>query len=81
MILKQTGCKNFHVKAFHEGIKYLCDKCDYTALRNKSIKHHQEVVHEGIRKYPFNKCEYQATTKSHLDRHIGYKLYIKILYV
>ena len=42
---------NFHVKAFQEGIKYSCDK------------HHQEVVHEGIRKYPFNKCEQVISNK------------------
>ena len=43
----------------HEGLRFPCDKCEYTASCNGNLRKHIESKHEGVR-YPCDKCEYSA---------------------
>ena len=57
-----------HKKAKHEGIRYPCDQCEYSATQVGTLKKHKEAKHEGIR-YPCDQCEYSATQMSALKTH------------
>ena len=52
----------------HEGIKYPCDQCEYSAVNLSNLKQHKEIKHEGIR-YPCDNCDYSASTLQHLKQH------------
>ena len=36
----QSGTLNRHVKAVHEGVRYQCLKCEYSAAHKQSLKQH-----------------------------------------
>ena len=46
-----------------------CDKCDYKASTAQKLKIHADAIHDGVR-YPCNFCQYKATQKWSLNRHI-----------
>ena len=54
-----------HKESKHEGVRYLCDKCDFVATHRASLKIHKESKHERVR-YSCDKCEYVATQRVHL---------------
>ena len=39
---------------------YPCEKCEYTANKQDTLKQYMQSKHEGIR-YPCDQCEYTAT--------------------
>ena len=57
-----------HKEHKHEGIRYPCDQCDFSAKTPISLKRHKESIHEGIR-YPCDQCEYTATQNGSLKSH------------
>ena len=63
-LLKET----FDLTTKIKDIKYVCNQCDYKAVRQTHMRIHQQSVHEGI-KYKCNQCEYQATQRSNLKKH------------
>ena len=52
-----------NIRNKHEGVKYPCDKCEYSATTASNLKVHIENKLQGVR-YPCDQCEYTATTKS-----------------
>ena len=48
---------------------FLCNKCDYATSNSADLKKHNYAIHEGLR-YPCLLCEYKATQKSSLNRHM-----------
>ena len=48
--------------------KYLCDQCDYAAIRAQTLKRHKESKHEVVR-YSCDQCDYTATESSNLKKH------------
>ena len=49
--------------------KYSCQKCSFTTRTPAMLKMHTDGVHDGV-KYPCIHCEYKATQKSSLTRHM-----------
>ena len=49
----------------NEGVKYLCNLCDYKASRQGHLKTHKSSVHMGV-KYSCNQCDYRASQQGHL---------------
>ena len=38
-----------HIKAVHEGLKYLCNDCEYKATARSSFLQHIKAVHEELK--------------------------------
>ena len=57
-----------HKESKHEGIRYPCNECEYTATVAGKLRRHKENKHKGIR-YPCDVCEYAATRASDFKRH------------
>ena len=54
-----------HIRALHEGIKYLCD---FQSSRNSGLRQHIKNIHEE-RKYQCGLCEYKANNNHNLRKH------------
>ena len=65
----QQKLLSFHVKAIHEGVKYGCIQCDYTASQWTTLTHHIEIVHMGLR-YIYNQGDSTFTKQNSLTTHI-----------
>ena len=61
-----------HIQSKHEGIKNVCDQCDYRATQKSHLITHIQSKHEGIR-YACDQCNFQAKHQSHLTTHIQSK--------
>ena len=57
-----------HNEIKHKGVRYLCDKCEYSTSRASLLKRHIENKHEGVR-YNCDNCECAATRASNLKKH------------
>ena len=57
-----------HIKSIHEGVKFPCAQCDYTATDQNSLGRHIKSIHEGV-KFPCDQCEFKATRKGNLLKH------------
>ena len=57
-----------HKEAKHEGIRYPCDQCEYSASQKGQLKSHKEAKHLGIR-YPCDQCEYTTAYAVELRKH------------
>ena len=57
-----------HKESKHEGVRYPCDECEYSANRLANLKMHKQSKHDGVR-YPCDQCEYSASYKSELNKH------------
>ena len=60
----------FLKKGDREVLRYSCGQCGKDFVTQQVLKTHIESVHEGIM-YDCNQCDYQATEKSSLRRHIN----------
>lgn len=58
----------YHKKSKHDGTRYTCDVCDYTASTVAYLKVHKRTKHEGIR-YPCDECEFMAASTTYLKQH------------
>ena len=60
----------------NEGMKYLCNNCNYQITQQRNLQKHIQSIHEG-NKYPCKLCDYQATETGNLQKHIQrkHKLY------
>ena len=52
----------------HDGVKYPCDKCNYQATEQSSLRKHKKSVHDGV-KYSCDKCNYQTGWKQKFKEH------------
>ena len=52
----------------HEGVRYPCKQCNFTASNKSYLKRHFEHKHYGVM-YPCTQCELAATTASALKNH------------
>ena len=54
---------------------FSCTKCEFTSKHRSNLLSHIRYKHEGVR-YGCKECSYQATTTSHLKRHVmkGHRL-------
>jgi hypothetical protein len=63
-----------HIMGVHkrnlEGL-FKCDKCDYTAVSDQSVKLHNEAVHIKSVKYHCSQCNYFGYRKDVLKNHIN----------
>ena len=59
-----------HISTKHENNKIPCTmyNCNYVAKHLDYLKHHNKVVHEGIR-YQCDQCTYSGTYAKNLTRH------------
>lgn len=57
-----------HFESKQEGVKYLCDKCDYAASRKEDLRRHIKGKYENV-SYPCPKCDYTETLAHNLKRH------------
>ena len=57
-----------HKEAVHEGIRYPCDQCEYSATQKQNLKKHKEIKHEGVL-YPCDQCDYIASLEINLKQH------------
>ena len=61
-VATQDGNLKRHVENMHEGVRYLCDQCDYAATK---VRRHIKSNH------PCDQCEYTATITGDLKRHMS----------
>ena len=47
----------------HEGIRYECDLCEYSASKPHTLNNHKKTIHDGL-KIPCDNCSYEASTTS-----------------
>ena len=59
----------YHVQSVHEGIKFPCDQCEFTACTNSYLKKHKETKHGGTNIYPCDVCGLTVTTSADLKEH------------
>ena len=59
---------NGHKQSKHEGVIYICDKCDYRTSWEGDLKRHKNVKHEGVT-YDCDLCDYKAAQPGDLRRH------------
>ena len=57
-----------HKKSKHDGVRYPCDKCEYSATTLSDLKRHKKSKHDRVR-YPCDQCEHAATQISDLNKH------------
>ena len=57
-----------HIKSKHEGVKYVCNQCDYQATSLDHLRVHIQSKHEGM-KYSCIHCHKQYYDSSSLRRH------------
>jgi hypothetical protein len=58
-----------HIKRDHEGLRYYCDQCAFSAKALGHLGIHQQSVHEGVR-YNCDQCNFKGKLKSELRQHI-----------
>ena len=68
-----------HVKAIHEGIKFLCDECEKVFSNDAGLRKHKRAVHSNI-PYLCQQCDFRCfrseILKDHLDSvHKGIRYY------
>ena len=51
---------------------HTCKSCGKMFAESSSLSRHKKSIHDGV-KYPCKYCEYQATIKQNLDRHVAVK--------
>ncbi|MCP3876703.1 MAG: hypothetical protein GY699_26640 [Desulfobacteraceae bacterium] len=44
------------LKSKHEGVKHLCDQCDFKTPQQGTLSRHIKSKHEGV-KYPCDQCD------------------------
>ncbi len=49
--------------------RVICEICNYTFSSKRALSIHTRVIHEGIRDFACNHCDYRAGQKINLDRH------------
>ena len=40
-----------HIQSIHEGLKCVCDQCDFQATRQRNIQSHVQLKHNGIQSF------------------------------
>ena len=55
-----------HTNSVHEGLKYICDQCEYKVIKQRNHKKHKQSVYEGVT-CNCDQCEYNATNLGNLD--------------
>ncbi len=55
--------------AYHVSSKCQCQQCLFFALDRWRLASHIEAVHEAVRKFPCDQCEYRSKTNVQLKRH------------
>ena len=48
-----------HVESKHEGVKFLCDQCNYKATQKGHLKAHIQSKHENV-KFHCDKCDFKV---------------------
>ena len=61
-----------HEQNKHEGIRHLCQQCDYEATQLTHLHQHIKSKHEG-KKHSCQQYDYQASDLSNFRRHIKNK--------
>ena len=56
------------MQSSHEGVRYICDLCEYKSTRQNGLKRHIQAKHEGVT-YKCDQCDYKASRKSDLPNH------------
>ena len=60
---------NDNPKGGNDGNGFKCDECGKCFSQSSNVYHHKLSAHMGVR-HPCEHCQYKATTKSNLKRHI-----------
>ena len=60
--------KQHYKKREHGGVKYFCDKCDFTTTILSSLNRHKKTENGG-NKYPCDQCDFSATSLLRLVSH------------
>ena len=63
-----------HLRDTHGDKSFSCDRCSYKTAHKRSLNHHIQYVHEGIKPYKcvYQECNFSGTsTKSKLDEHLS----------
>ena len=66
---------NSHTTSVHEGIKYKCDKCDFTSTSQAHIQRHMTCLHnedqikEMRTRLTCDICSYKTTSETVLRQH------------
>ena len=62
-----------HIQRIHEGVRYPCNQCEYSAAQPGNLKIHIQSIHEGEKngvRYPCCQCKYRATSRGNPKIHI-----------
>ena len=68
---EQKQSLKIHQQSKHEGVRYVCNQCEYSATTRGDLKRHQESLHEGVL-YSCDQCKYTATERTHCN-HCDYE--------
>ena len=59
----------FHIRSFHENVRYNCDKCDKRYSDKSSLNRHMQSVHENVQ-FNCDHCDKRFSHKDNLNIHI-----------
>lgn len=55
----------------HTGLKdFQCDLCEKSFVSDYGLAKHKRHVHENVRRFACNQCDYTCDDQCHLDRHM-----------
>ena len=57
-----------HIRIKHDGVRFSCTQCDYTATRLKHLTDHKQTKHEGVM-FKCDKCDLQSHNQNSIRDH------------
>ena len=68
-----------HVRLYHEQkYDYVCDRCEYRALTNTTLKLHIKSIHDKIKDEVCHLCPFSTSRAPNLQEHIRTVLYVHL---
>ena len=53
----------------HEGVKFICDQCEYEATTKSHLTEHKKAQPDGVT-FDGGQCDYKSSWRSMLVRHV-----------
>jgi len=78
-ITNDINCFKLHMNSRHFNIRYQCEQCYFSSNTRLGLDRHKRVIHDKVKKYSCNFCNYSAGQKQQLAIHTESNHYMKQL--
>ena len=62
-----------HVQSIPNGVKYICDLCEYKTITQGNLHQNFQSIHNGV-KHSYEFCECKGSTKGSIHLHVQFVL-------